>query len=81
MCSAHKASMTIHELLECYNVAKEEQDEEDLRNIQLTETKGEHTVEGSKLEFVCICTTTKDTKDKYSNKRKSKFCADRRLLE
>jgi hypothetical protein len=46
MCSAHRASMTIHELLECYNVSKEEQDEEDPRNIQVPETEGEHIVEG-----------------------------------
>jgi hypothetical protein len=31
--SVNRASMIVHELLECYNVPKEEQDEEDLRNI------------------------------------------------
>lgn len=44
LCSAHKASMTTHALLECYNVAKEEQDEEDLRNIQVLEIEGEPAV-------------------------------------
>jgi hypothetical protein len=39
--NAHKALMTIHELLECYNMDKEEQDEEDPRNVQVPETKGE----------------------------------------
>jgi hypothetical protein len=29
ICSAHREAMTIHELQECYNVAKKEQDEED----------------------------------------------------
>jgi len=52
MCSAHKDSMTIHELLECYNVAKEEQDEVDPRNIQVLKIEGECAVEGPNLEFV-----------------------------
>jgi hypothetical protein len=52
MCSAHRASMIVHELLECYNVAKEEQDEEDPRNIQVPETEGERAVEGPELESV-----------------------------
>jgi hypothetical protein len=46
MCTGHRASMIVHELLECYNVAKEEHDEEDPRNVQVTKTKGEHVVEG-----------------------------------
>jgi hypothetical protein len=41
ICDAHGASMIVHELFECYNVAKEEHDEEDLRNFQVPETKGE----------------------------------------
>jgi hypothetical protein len=32
-CSVHRDSMIVHELLECYNVSKEDQDEEDPRNI------------------------------------------------
>jgi hypothetical protein len=39
--SAHKANITVHELLECYNVTKEEKYEEDPRNVQVLETKGE----------------------------------------
>jgi hypothetical protein len=38
VCSVHKANMTIHDLLEYYNVAKEEHDEEDPRNVQVPET-------------------------------------------
>jgi hypothetical protein len=38
LCSAHRANMIVHELLECYNVAKEEQDEDDLKNVQIVET-------------------------------------------
>jgi hypothetical protein len=50
MCSAHRESATIHELLECYNVAKEYQEEEDPRNVQVPKTKGEHIVVGPELE-------------------------------
>jgi hypothetical protein len=35
VCNAHKASLTVYELLECYNVAKEEHDEEDPKNVQV----------------------------------------------
>jgi hypothetical protein len=41
VCNAHRASMTIHELLECYNVSKEEQDEEDTGNVHVPEIEGE----------------------------------------
>jgi hypothetical protein len=52
ICNAHRASMTIHELLECYNVTKEENDEEDPMNVQVTETEGEHMVEVPKLKSI-----------------------------
>jgi hypothetical protein len=42
VCSAHRTSMKVHELLECYKVVQEDQDEEDPRNIQIPETKGKH---------------------------------------
>jgi hypothetical protein len=41
ICSAHRAKMIVHELLECYNVVKEEHDEEDPRNVQVPKTEGE----------------------------------------
>jgi hypothetical protein len=44
--------MIVHELLECYNVVKEEHDEEDPRNVKVPETEGEHAVEGPELESV-----------------------------
>jgi hypothetical protein len=31
--SVHKEFLTVHELLECYNVTKEEEEEENLRNV------------------------------------------------
>jgi hypothetical protein len=52
MCSAHKANMVVHELLECYNVSKEEYDEEYPRNVKVSKTKGEWEVEGLDLESV-----------------------------
>jgi hypothetical protein len=50
MCSVHRANINVHELLECYNVAKEEQDEEDPRNVQVPKIEGERVVEGPYLE-------------------------------
>jgi hypothetical protein len=41
VCSAHRATTTIHELLECYIVAKEERDKDDPRNVQVLEMEGE----------------------------------------
>jgi hypothetical protein len=51
VCSVHRDSMTIHKLLECYNVEKEEQDDEDPRNVKVPETEGEHIIEGPELEY------------------------------
>jgi hypothetical protein len=39
--NAHRDLMIVHELMECYNVSKQEHDEEDLRNVQVPETEGE----------------------------------------
>jgi hypothetical protein len=50
VCSAYITTITIHELLECYNVSKEEHDEEDPKNVQVHETKGERVLEGTNLE-------------------------------
>jgi hypothetical protein len=37
--------------LECYNVAREDQEEEDPRNVKVPKTEGEHAIEGPKLEY------------------------------
>jgi hypothetical protein len=50
VCSAQRANINVHQLLECYNVAKEEQDEDDPRNVQVPETEGEKAIEGPYLE-------------------------------
>jgi hypothetical protein len=34
----HRAAMIVHELLECYNISKEEHDEYDPRNVKIPET-------------------------------------------
>jgi hypothetical protein len=44
--------MIFQEVLECYNIAGEEQKDEDPRNLQVSKTEGECAVEGPKLEFV-----------------------------
>jgi hypothetical protein len=49
LCSAHKAKMTTQNLLECYNVMKEEYNKEDPRNVQILETEGTCTIEGPDL--------------------------------
>jgi hypothetical protein len=72
MCSA-QASMIVHELLECYNVAKEEQDEEDPRNIQVPETEGEHAVEGPELESIVYAQPLKTRKVNIGTKENPKF--------
>jgi hypothetical protein len=41
---------TIKELLSCYHVEEEAPDEDDPRNIQITELEGEREVEGPSLE-------------------------------
>jgi hypothetical protein len=46
MCSMHRASMMIHEILEFYNVGKECHNKEDPINIQIPDIEGEHDVEG-----------------------------------
>jgi hypothetical protein len=41
---------TVKELLSCYHVQEEVPDEDDLRDIQIEEAKGEMEVEGPPLE-------------------------------
>jgi hypothetical protein len=57
--------MNVHELLECCNVAKEEQDKEDPRNIQVPETEGECAVEGLELECTAYAQPAKYTEGKH----------------
>jgi hypothetical protein len=68
MCSAHITSMIVHELLECYNVVKEEQDEEDPRNMQISEIEVEHTLEGLELEYVSYAQPLKTHKVNIESK-------------
>jgi hypothetical protein len=52
VCSVHRSSVIVREVLECYNVVGEDQEDEDPRNLQIPETEGERAVEGPKLESV-----------------------------
>jgi hypothetical protein len=52
LCSLPRYFVTVQEVLECYNVVGEDQEDEDPRNFQVPETKGECTVEGLELESV-----------------------------
>ena len=38
VCNAHDASMTVHKLLECYDVTQQDQDNEDPRKMQVQKT-------------------------------------------
>jgi hypothetical protein len=69
-CNAHKESVTIHELLECYNVTEEDQEEDDPRNVQVPETEGECDIVCLALESnryvnpLRVCKVNIDTKEK-----------------
>jgi hypothetical protein len=65
--------MTIHKLLECYNVTQEDQDNEDPQNIQVQETKGERPVEGPKLESTSYAHPIKTCKVNIGTKKNIKF--------
>jgi hypothetical protein len=45
-CSVHRESAIVCELLECYNVTKDDQEEEDPINVQVPNTKGDRVVVG-----------------------------------
>jgi phosphohistidine phosphatase SixA len=38
VCSAHRAKMTVQKILECYNITKEEYEEDVPNNVQVLET-------------------------------------------
>jgi hypothetical protein len=50
VCNEHINNMIVRKLLECYNISKEECDEEDPGNVQIPKIEGEQAIEGSKLE-------------------------------
>jgi hypothetical protein len=50
MCSAHIYYIIVLELLECYNVAQEDHDKEDIINIQIPKIEGKRVVEGLELK-------------------------------
>jgi hypothetical protein len=51
VCSTHRYSVTVGEVLHYYNVVEEDQEEdEDPINVKIPETEGECVVEGPQLE-------------------------------
>jgi hypothetical protein len=73
MCRVHKESTTVHEIIECYNVTEEDQEEEYPRKVQLPETEGECTVEGPKLESNAYVKTLRVFKVNIGTKDKPNF--------
>jgi hypothetical protein len=73
LCNTHKANIIVHELLECCNVDKEEQDEEDPRNLQVPETEGEQVVEGPKLESTAYTQPIKTQRVNIGTTKNPKF--------
>jgi hypothetical protein len=72
-CSVHRESVTVHELLECYNVTEEDQEEEDPRNVQVPETEGESDVVGPTLESDAYVKPLRVCKVNIGMKEKPKF--------
>jgi hypothetical protein len=77
VCSVHKTKMIVHELLECYNVDKEEYDEEDPKNVQISKTKGEQVVKGIDIESAAYTKTIKTWKVKIEMTENPKFAKRR----
>jgi hypothetical protein len=72
-CSALTDSATVHELLECYKVTEEYQEEKDPRNVQVPETKGEHDIVGIELESNTYAKPLRVCKLNIDMKEKPKF--------
>ena len=62
VCSSCNTSMTVHQLLEYYNVTQEAQDEEDPLNFQVLEIEGGHIVEGLELRSIAYAQPLKPRK-------------------
>ena len=71
--NVHRALMISHELLECYNVSKEEQDEEYPRNVQVPKIEGEWVVEEPEIEFVAYTQPKKTQKVNIGMTKNPKF--------
>jgi hypothetical protein len=73
LCGAHKAKMTVQKLLECYNVTKEEYEDEDPKNVQIPETEGTRAVEGPKFASVAYTQPIKMKKVNIGTTKNPKF--------
>jgi hypothetical protein len=72
LCSAPKSSATSQEVLECYNIVGENQEDKDRRNFQVQETR-ERLVEGVDLEYVEYLNPLKHRKVNIGTKDNTKF--------
>jgi hypothetical protein len=50
-CSTHRESTKTHELLECYKITEDDEEEENPRDVHVSETEGECDVVGPTLEY------------------------------
>jgi hypothetical protein len=73
ICDVHRDSLIFHELLECYNVYKEEHDEEDIRNVQVPKTEGEKIVQGPNIESIAYTQPIKTRKVNIGTIENPKF--------
>jgi hypothetical protein len=65
--------MIVHELSECYNVAKEEHDEENPKNVQIHEIEGGQAVERIELESTTYIQFIKTRKVNIGTTQNPKF--------
>jgi len=65
--------MTVCKLLECYNVSKEEYDEEDHMNVHIPKIEGEQAIEGPKLKYTAYTQPIKTWKENIGMTEDPKF--------
>jgi hypothetical protein len=78
VCNKHKTKMIVCKLMECYNVSKEEYDEEDPSNVQDKRRTSHRRV---RARIHCIYMANKDAEGKHWDDRESQVRVHRGLLE
>ena len=69
----HKYFVIVQEVLECYNVIGEDQDDEDPRNLQVPKPEGEYAVEVIEIEYNVYVKPMRTHKVNIVTKDKPKF--------
>jgi hypothetical protein len=72
-CREHREVVIVHELLECYNVTEEDQEEKYPRNMQVPETAEEWVKEGPELESDAYANPLRLCKVNIDRNEKPKF--------